>query len=216
MDDPAYESPSLAEILEDQGAAQEGPTEDPWADWPTVTAEAISLLNIHDCAEQLAQAASNPLRLAQAAKSAHLALQAALTAALAGSMGIGAYNKKLELRWLAYLQDGAEQPGSWRVMDFDGLLAKARAKKLEWTGRPLDVDDLAAAQLLKLTRIRHGIEHPKPGFWVIQPEYIHDVIPVAVRLAMELLRSVHHHFEPFEMEGAEAAVESIERACRPG
>jgi hypothetical protein len=183
-------------------------------DWPTVTAEAISLLHLRDCDEQLSRSDDEPIRLAQAAKSAHLALQAALIAALSGSLGIGAYDAKLEQRWLAALQDGAPWPESHRVMDFDGLLAKARQFSIEWRQEPLQVTDEEAAALSKLTNIRHGIEHPKPGFWVIEPAYIYLILPIAVQLAVQLLEAVRHHFEPDEIELAVECANHIQIHCQ--
>ena len=98
-------------------------------------------------------------------------------------------------------------------MDFEPLLKKARSTPLEWTNRSLSISDMDAAALQKLTWIRHGIEHPKPGFWVIEPAYIFNVIPVAVSLALELLEGFHHHFELGELELARAAERNIRASC---
>lgn len=171
------------------------------------------MLQIHESEEQLARAGEEPLRWIMAAKAAHLALQAALTAALAGSMGIGAYDGRLEARWLAFLQDGAPQPQTWRVMEFTSLLQKARTQPLEWTGRPLLLTDEEATQLGKLTAIRDGVEHTKPGFWVIEPAVIKPLIALAIQTAIQLLKGIHHHFEVGELENAEARASEIAVLC---
>lgn len=204
--------PSLTEILGRRAEMSET-QKMPADEWPMVTAERIALLHLYDCKEQLARSETEALRLVQAAKSAHLALQAALTAALAGSMGIGAYTDKVESEWRDFLQEGGPQPKGRRIMHFEALLNKARTKNLEWTQRPLTVSDADATLLEKLTWIRHGVEHVHPGFWAIEPAYIHTVIPVAVRTALDALRTVTHHFEPGEIEQAEKVVDEISLNC---
>jgi hypothetical protein len=176
----------------------------------------VARLQIQECAEQLSRVEEDPLRLVMAAKAAHLALQAALTAALAGSIGIGAYNATLEQRWLAFLQDGAPAPDKRRVLEFKSLLEKARSRPLEWTQEPLILSDDEAAALEKLTAIRDCIEHTKPGVWVIEPAFIKPLIPIAIDTAMRLLRGVHHHFESGEMETAEEVAAEISRRCGGG
>ena len=60
------------------------------------------------------------MRLALAAKSAHLALQAALTAALAGSANIGAHAPKLRLAHLKYLNESRAQTADRPTSDRGG------------------------------------------------------------------------------------------------
>lgn len=60
-------------------------------DYIHITPEIVAIFSLKDCEEQLRRASDEKLRLAQAVKSAHLAVQAALTAALAGSMNINEY-----------------------------------------------------------------------------------------------------------------------------
>lgn len=68
--------------------------------WPVVEPRALAMLCLRDCEEQLQRVNEEPLRLVQAAKSAHLALQSALIEALAGSANIGAYDEKLRAKCL--------------------------------------------------------------------------------------------------------------------
>lgn len=204
--------PTLAEILAAEAAIA---GKDRTEDWPTISAAALTLLQIGDCEEQLGRASTQPLRLVQAAKSAHSALHAALTAALAGSMGIGAYSQELERKWREFLQEGTGGPPNERhVMHFKDLLRKAQSQPLEWPGRPLILESGDEQALEKLTAIRDGVEHPKPGFWVIEPEWLYRIIPVGPRLALQLLRGFAHQLEPGELDTAAAAVGRIEEACR--
>ena len=78
--EPTWEE-ILAVLGDEEGAR------DPLGHYVEVTPRALAMLNLRDCAEQLERWREEPLRLAQAAKSAHLALQAALTDALAGAAG---------------------------------------------------------------------------------------------------------------------------------
>jgi len=85
-----------------------------------ITPEIVAIFSLKDCNEQLIRATDEKLRLAQAMKSAHLAVQAALIAALAGSMNIGAHPDNLRRKKLQYYQEGiGERPDSNRVMFFD-------------------------------------------------------------------------------------------------
>ena len=84
---------------------EEGGEGDPLGQYVEVTPRALAILNLRDCKGQLEGWMEEPLRLAQAAKSAHLALQSSLIDALAGSAGIGAHADKLRAAYLA----GAEE-----------------------------------------------------------------------------------------------------------
>jgi hypothetical protein len=103
-----------------------------------ITPERVAIINLQDCAEQLERSAAEPIRMALAAKAAHLAIQPALAAALAGSADGEAHPQKLKEKWLSYLGDrgteGVERPGSDRLMTFANLLRQALATPLPWIG----------------------------------------------------------------------------------
>jgi len=184
------------------------------AGWIHVTPEIVAMFSIRDCEEQLERSAAEPIRLAQAAKSAHLAVQAALTAALAGSMNIGAYPERLRLEYLAYLQgSSAKQPDSNRVMAFNGLLKQALSAPLEWSGKPLSITEEQQALLDRLSDLRDGIEHTKQVHWGIEAAYILQVLPVAAHLTAELLEVVLHHLEPGELESIKQTAAKVEVLC---
>lgn len=192
-----------------------GADEDDGALWVRLTPERVAVLCLEDCAYQLERSGRDIDRLALAAKAAHLALQAALTAALAGSANVGAHPLKLRVKYLQYLEDSrsgpAEAPASDRVMGFDDLLAAATDHPLPWTQAPLAVNNAELVLLKRLTVLRHAVEHPKQSHHSIEPAYVAETVPVASRLTAELLASVFHHLEPGELEAVEAlAVRIVE------
>lgn len=212
-DDP--KRPTLAELLASNAVERRG--ESPLAHYVEVTPRLLAMISLHDCEEQLERAKAEPMRLAQAAKSAHLALQSALIDALAGSASIGAYDDKLRAQYLAYFQDTragfAELPKSDRVMSFNKLLAKAMEHPMEWSGRKLEVSDDELKALERLAFLRDRIEHPRPDTWLIEPLFIALTLPVAARLTVELLDECHHHYEYGQRQLVENTAAAITRLC---
>lgn len=190
---------------------------DPLANYVEVTPRALAILNLTDCLEQLRRSKAEPIRLAQAAKSAHLALQCALIDALAGSAKIGAYNDKLRAAFLAYFEESrngdAEPPKDDRVMRFEDLLAKAISHPMEWSGKTLQVSEDDKQLLSKLTFIRHRIEHPRPQHHFFKPAFIALTLPVAAKLTVDLLDVCYHHFAEGERAAIKVAHEEIEMLC---
>jgi hypothetical protein len=178
-----------------------------------LTPERVAILALEDCTYHLDRSVIDINRLALAAKAAHLALQAAMTAALAGSASIGAHPPKLRGEYLQYFENRrsgpAAPPESDRVMSFGDLLATATESPLPWSQAPLALSDDERALLERLTKVRHAIEHPKQSHHSIEPAYVAEALPVAARLTAELLGSVFHHLEPREAPGIEAMAASI-------
>lgn len=183
-------------------------------DYIHITPEIVAIFSLKDCDEQLRRSRDEKLRLAQAMKSAHLAVQAALTAALAGSMNIGAHPEKLRVKKLQFYQKGVgERPDEDRVLAFNGLLDRAMSAPMEWTGEPLFLDDNEKGLLARLCFLRDGIEHPKQTHWGIEIAYILEVLPLAARIAVKLLGVVVHHLEPGELAGLQALADQIGQHC---
>lgn len=206
---------TLQEVLE--RSLDEPSADDPLERYVEITPRALAMLGLRDCNEQLARTPDEPLRLAQAAKSAHLALQAALIVALAGSANIGAYDDDLRSAYLAYFESSRESdslpPRGDRVMPFPKLLARAMEHPMEWSGRKLEVDAHELEALERLTFIRHRIEHPRPAHHFVEPRFIALTLPIAARLTLELLDVVSHHYEPGERSRVAADVCSITAIC---
>jgi hypothetical protein len=182
--------------------------------WATITAERICLLQLEDCARQLELAPEEPIRLVQAAKSLHLSLQAALTFALAGSAGIGAYSDNLRVKWLEFLERNREPfvevSLSRRVLEFRALLERLeKPKAIEWLSDSIKLSDDDREKLGKLAFIRDEFEHPKPGSHSFEPDWACPAFAPAAQLTLRLIRAVHHRFEPEEIVLAELMVTRI-------
>lgn len=208
--------PTLAEILASE-FEDHSPAEDPLGHYVEVTPRALAALNLRDCKEQLERWKEEPLRLAQAAKSAHLAMQAGLTDALAGSAGIGAYDDDLRAAYLTYFDESrhgeARPPKGDFVLPFPKLLARAMEHPMEWSGRKLEVSPEEMKALDRLTYVRHRVEHPRPQFHFVEPLFIALALPVAARLTLELLDVCWHHYEEGERAAAESSVAAISALC---
>lgn len=180
----------------------------------SITPEQIALLQLRDCAAHLDAAPDDPIQILQAAKSLHLALVAALTAALAGSAGIGAYDPKLKVRWLHFLNSAREPVTevelSQRVMTFGCLLDRACEKGgIERIDKPLACSLNDRELIDRLSFIRGEFEHPKPMLNSFEPAWVVATFPPAARLTIEALEAVRHHFEEAEMAKAHLLVSGI-------
>lgn len=209
-------SPSLTEVL--AGESEDGLCDvDPLAHYAEITPRALAILNLSDCQQQLERWREEPLRLAQAAKAVHLAMQAALTDALAGSTGLGAYSEKLRAEYLAFLEESrrgeATPPAGDFVMPFPALLARAMEHPMEWSGRKLEVSENELKALERLTFVRHRVEHPRPQSHFIEPLFIASTLPVAARLTRELLDVCDHQYEQGERATVESSVAQISQLC---
>lgn len=185
--------------------------------WVRITPESVAILSLTDSLEQIERSASEPNRLMLAVKSAHLALQAALTAALAGSANIGAHPDRLRLKYLDHLHDrGAgkvPRPENDRVMDFSELLDTVTKSGLPWGGEPVQLTDDDRTLLDRLTSLRHAIEHPKQMSHSIEREAMLEPLSIAAKLTVELLASVFHHLAPGELERLYEMQERIAMIC---
>lgn len=156
----------------------------------------------------------------EAAKAAHLALQAALTAALAGPDSTGAFNPALRAKYQAYLSTEPFDPeGAPRafVMKFADLLAEAQKPDglTHYGGEALVLAPGDAEALDRLYQVRHSLEHPKPGITAWDVDYLKEAIRPAARITLWLLRhqAVSHKLDEWEHNAVEAAAERIARAC---
>jgi hypothetical protein len=178
-----------------------------------ITPEAVAVLSLIDCRDQLTSSVAHPRKLLLAAKAAHLSLQSALTAALAGSANIGAHPEKLRIEYLQFLNQDmnylTKYPKSDRVMYFYDLLKAARNAPLPWTNQKIAISDDEEKLLIRLTEIRHAIEHAKQTHHSVQKCYILEAIGPAIELTNKLLHSVYHHFEETEMLEIEAISQEV-------
>lgn len=157
-------------------------------------------MQLVDTAAELEAAESEPLRLLQAAKSLHAAMLAALTAALAGSSGTGAYTDKVRDRWLAFLESQRENVEEvhlpQRVLSSGDLLDRACTPgSIEWTSEPLSCSTEERELIDRLTFIRDEFEHPKPMLNCFEPPWVAVTFAPAVRITKQSLEAVAHHLD---------------------
>jgi hypothetical protein len=89
---------------------------------PSLTCAAQTLR----CAEHIEAAAADPQRLLDAIRCGHLALMAALTEALSGSAGIGAFKDGSAVEHLKFMRgERPDMPGEW-VLPFSDLFARVQ------------------------------------------------------------------------------------------
>lgn len=207
---------TIQEIL-DSEIEERGSPVDPLADYVEITPRSLAIINLSDCKNHLECWRTEPLRLALAAKSVHLALQSALIDALAGSANIGAYEPKLQAAYLSYFEESRESdvppPKGDRIMTFPDLLARAMEHPMEWSGRKLEVTEDEFEALQKLTFVRHHVEHPRPRFHFVEPLYIAATLPIAARVTRDLLDVVGHHYKAHERERVEECLVAISNLC---
>lgn len=185
-----------------------------WA-WVDVSPRELAMLNLRDCKEQLARSTDEPLRLALAAKSMHLALQAALTAALAGTDEAGAFDEKTAPQWRQWLEGSWDEPEPKkdRMLAFRELLDKAVDGPMFWSGRSLPVTADERMMLERLADLRDQIEHTRPWSHVMVPAYLAETLPVAARCTLEALKEVGHQLQEGEIEVVERNVAAITTLC---
>ena len=207
---------SLEEILAGELDEQSLP-DDTLGHWVEVTPRALAIHNLNDCKEQLERWREKPLKLAQAAKSVHLAMQAALTDALSGSAGIGAFDDRLRAKYLTYFEKSREgdaiSPDNDRVLRFEDLLERAIEHPMEWSGQRLEISPDEIEKLSRLTSVRDRVEHPRPGTFLVEPRYIAQLLPVAARLTLKLLDVCIHHYDEGDREFVQTTVTAVDALC---
>lgn len=190
---------------------------DQFSGYVEVTPRSLSVLYLSDCLSHLRNWSTTRLRLAQAAKSAHLALHSALTDAVAGSAGLGAFKPELREKYLTFLEESrareVEPPQDDFVMSFEKLLSQTLSSPLEWTRRKIILSVEEAEAIKRLTFIRHRIEHPRPISHFIEPTFIALTLPVAARLTLDLLDECSHHYLEGERDSVHETVRQICAHC---
>jgi hypothetical protein len=166
----------------------------------SVTPEQVALLQLEDCCERLDRVQQEPLQLLQAAKALHTAMVAALTAALAGSSGTGAYQDKVKERWLRFLESEREAIAAVdlprRVLSSGGLLERAcQQQAIEWLPAGLTCSPDERDLIDRLTFIRDEFEHPKPGLNSFEQRWVAVTFPAAASITHQALHVVAHHID---------------------
>ncbi|WFL76586.1 hypothetical protein P7228_11330 [Altererythrobacter arenosus] len=177
----------------------------PFEKYVEVTFERLVLAHLEDAADQFSKASQEPLRLFLAARSVHLALMTALSAAMSGTDGIGAMPKSYREDWITFFEDtrhGLRETPPTRMLGFNAMLDRASQERVGWFHKPLELADETRSKLNRLTALRDWVEHPRPDHHFIEPEWIYEAIAPGVELTESCFSLVSHRLDEPDEERA--------------
>lgn len=159
-------------------------------------------------AEHVEAASSDPQRLVDAIRCAHLALMAGLTEALSGSAGIGAFGDKLAGQHLKFMRGERPDMPEEYTRPFLELFEWAQAPdRMEW-GAIVFTDDEKRA-VAELDYFRTLIDHPKPTHWSVEPAQLVSVLTFLPALLEKCVGAATHRYLGGDGEAVESAVARI-------
>jgi hypothetical protein len=155
------------------------------------------------CAEHIEAAAADRQRLLDAIRCGHLAVMAALTEALSGTEGIGAFPDKKAAEHLAFMRgERPDMPGEF-TLTFSQLVERAQERgRMRFAERLICTDGEARA-LAELDRLRGLIDHPKPTYWSIEVRQVVAVLEYLPGLLDRCVAAARHRYQ----EGADTDVD---------
>ena len=169
--------------------------------WPDVRIEAeeIAVTQIERLVEFRERARDDKLWWLDAVRSAHLALTAAMVAALEGSSGVGAMTPKSAERTLEWLEKreraGLAVPKE-HTLPFVGLVeAIQKSDRLQF-GSPVELSPGQLDALRELNWYRELIDHPKFTRWSVPVEALEEATTIALDLiepVMSRAPSFYYH-----------------------
>jgi hypothetical protein len=185
--------------------------------WIEITPESVAISSLENCHKRLEEAAEKPDSIFHAAADANRAIQAALTAALAGSANIGASPPKERGEWLQWFEESREsrpsKTPSWRVMGLRDMLIEAMQRPLPWTSLPLELCAHESFWIGRLLFYRDSFEHPKQLTFLMTRSEIADSIEGSVAVVEKALRTISHQIYD-ELAGIGFLVSEIRRLAR--
>lgn len=182
----------LSEFIE---WARENSSRAPNPEHVTVSCERLVVVQLQRCAEFISAADENGYWLLDAARALHLAMVAAMTAALSGSAGIGASPPKQRIKAIAAMNAGAWGDVPERVMSYAELVEAIQTEgAMEWASalRLMQEEQEACAALNSL---RERIDHPKTSTFSESRAEIRRVCALVAALVPRIMECVRHHFE---------------------
>ena len=187
--------------------------QDPLKRYVDVSCEKLVITHFEDALSQLQRWPAEPIRLFGAARSIHSALVAALTSALAGTDGTGAFDENTRIKWLAYFESNdqgfSEIQLKDRVLSFRDLIAKAQTQGGGWLSKPVSINEAECELLERITKIRDVAEHPKPGLGMYSPAYILETLPVAIKFAEAFFAEVRHRLDAIDEYSAGQTIRAL-------
>ncbi|WP_133255305.1 hypothetical protein [Phenylobacterium kunshanense] len=169
-------------------------------------------------AEHIEAAVTDPQRLVDAIRCAHLAFMAGLTEALSGSAGIGAFKDKLAGEHLKFLRGERADMPSEHTLHFAELFEWAQdPDRMEWGAIPFTEDEKQAAA--ELDGLRGLIDHPKPTHWSVEPGQLVKVLGFVPKLLEKCVAAAFHHYVDGDGETVQVAAArmsaGLSRVSRP-
>jgi hypothetical protein len=181
----------------------------------------LALLSLYRAADAIDHVATDPTDWVFVILDLHRALNCALVAALSGTAGIGAFDTKLQAKWISHIEEAMTDtqpppptngdttpptPPSEHVLSFLQLLDKAQEGTPEIR---LELTAEERADLLKLNNFRGDLEHVKPKSWSFDVTDLPQISAATGRVFGHLLRSFEHHLEQEEIEAAATAIAKL-------
>lgn len=173
-----------------------------------ISARQTCLQQAERTAEHLEAAVTDPQRLVDAIRCAHLAVMAGLTEALSGSAGIGAFNDKLAGEHLKFMRgERANMPGDHTLRFADLFEWVQDPDRMEWGAIPFTEDEKKAGA--ELDNLRGLIDHPKPTHWSVDPSQLINVLRFVPELLEKCTAAAFHHYVDGEGERLQAVATRI-------
>ncbi len=192
--------------------AKEAEERGPNPDFVTITCERLVVAQLERCAEHLEGIDPDGYHLLDAIRSLHLAMVAAMTAALNGSAGIGAMPGKARSKAIQALNKGEFATGE-RVMSYAELLEAIQTEgAIEW-GPAIVLTSDERADCVTLNARRERIDHPKPSSFIEARDELRRLCRVVSAIVPRIAASVSHHFEEADRARVAGAVERIAAAA---
>lgn len=119
-------------------------------------------------AEHLEAAASDPQRLLDAARCAHLAIMAACTVALVGTAGVGAYKDDLAAKHLKFMGGEIPDMPEDHTLPFPALFKRVQEPGRMDFSEPLTFTEDERKAARTLDWLRGLIDHPKSTSWSVE------------------------------------------------
>ena len=160
--------------------------------WPDVRIEAeeIAVTQIERLVEFRERAQADKLWWLDAVRSAHLALTAAMVAALEGSSGVGAMTPKSAektLKWLGERERAGPTIPKEHTLPFVGLVEAIQEPDRLQFGSPVELGPGQIDILIELNWYRELIDHPKFTRWSVPVEALEEATSIALTLIEPLM-----------------------------
>lgn len=159
-----------------------------------IKCETLAVAELQRCAENLAQDDPAGYHVFDAVRCLHLAMVAAMTAALNGSAGVGALEMPQKVKAIEALNKGTFD-FTERTMFFRALLNAVQVPgQMEWSPQePIVLTPAEEVACDRLDSYRRAIEHPKPTDHCFYRTDIERDCATVAPILLRLMRASHHY-----------------------